>query len=304
MPGIPVARVVAVVADMESGKTEVGSGYLLDEMCVLTAWHCTVDSKTGQAAARLRVVRAADGAAAAVAVGEAAAGLDVALLTVIGDPPWGAELPGGQVEFGSLDREHAGQLDGCEAVGFPRWQESGNGGFRDVAEVHGLIRALEGVESQRLVLRDPVLGGVVADGGPTWAGFSGAAVFHGGLLLGVVIEHHARQGDTALQIRPVEAIAKADDSAARRLAEALGIGRDGALRPVATCSWIVNASPGPHLWLRSGPGFDYPTIGWLSDGQRADGNSTGVESGGTIWYYLRRNDHGWAWGNSAYLEPI
>jgi hypothetical protein len=135
---------------------------------------------------------------------------------------------------------------------FPRWQESGNGGFRDVAEVHGLIRALEGVESQRLVLRDPVLGGVAADGGPTWAGFSGAAVFHGGLLLGVVIEHHARQGDTALQIRPVEAIAEADDSAARRLAEPLGSGRDGALRPVATCSWIVNASPGPLLssWSR------------------------------------------------------
>jgi hypothetical protein len=36
MPGIPVARVVAVVADMESGKTEVGSGYLLDGTCVLT----------------------------------------------------------------------------------------------------------------------------------------------------------------------------------------------------------------------------------------------------------------------------
>ena len=70
----------------------------------------------------------------------------------------------------------------------------------------------------------------------------------------------------------------------------------------STCTWIVEASP--HLWLRSGPGFDYPTVDRLYCGQRAYGNCDGVESGGTTWYLLRRNGDGWAWGNSEYLQPI
>jgi TIR domain len=68
-----------------------------------------------------------------------------------------------------------------------------------------------------------------------------------------------------------------------------------------TCAWIVDASP--RLWLRSGPGFSCPTVGWLDYGQRAYGNCAGVESGGTTWYLLHRNGDGWAWGNSAYLKP-
>jgi hypothetical protein len=72
--------------------------------------------------------------------------------------------------------------------------------------------------------------------------------------------------------------------------------------PVSTCTWIVKASP--QLWLRSGPGFKYPTVDRLYYGQRAHGNCDGVESGGTTWYLLRRNDDGWAWGNSEYLQPI
>jgi nucleoside phosphorylase len=68
-----------------------------------------------------------------------------------------------------------------------------------------------------------------------------------------------------------------------------------------TCNWIVEANPG--LWLRSGPGRHYPTIDWLDYGQLVCGNCTGVESGGTTWYRLRRNGDGWAWGNSAYLQP-
>jgi hypothetical protein len=232
MPGILVDRVVAVIAQTESGRTtRVGSGYLLDVTRVLTASHCTVDGETGRTAARLRVVRARDGAAADVTVSESAPGLDVALLVVTGEPPWGAELPGGPVAFGSLDRDHAGQVD-CDAAGFPRWQADDDRGFRDVAEVHGPVRMLEGRESQRAVLRDPVLEGVAADGGPTWAGFSGAAVFHRGLLLGVVIEHHARQGGTSLQFRPVAVIAEAGDDAPRRLAVALGIDKPGTLHSV------------------------------------------------------------------------
>ena len=58
------------------------------------------------------------------------------------------------------------------------------------------------------------LSGANRDGGPTWDGFAGAALFHGGLLPGVVIEHHPRTGDTAIasaatgNVCPVENAAK------------------------------------------------------------------------------------------------
>ena len=230
---------VAVIAKTDTGRTQVGSGYLLDASRVLTAWHCTVDIRTERAAVSLKVVRPLDGADAAVVVSGKVPGLDVSLLVVDGNPPWGAEMPGGPVAFGRVDREHAGQLEGCEAVGLPRWQAAENG-IRELGEVHGVIRVLEGLERQRLVLRDPVLGGVTAaDGSLAWAGFSGAAVFHDGLLIGVIIEQHARRGDTALHIRPVESIAKSSDDDARRLAEALGIGSADALPLVAV---------GPGRW--------------------------------------------------------
>jgi hypothetical protein len=74
------------------------------------------------------------------------------------------------------------------------------------------------------------------------------------------------------------------------------------LPSASTCTWIVEASP--YLWLRSGPGFDYPTVDFLHYGQRAYGNCDGVQSGGTTWYLLRGNGDGRAWGNSKYLQPV
>jgi hypothetical protein len=68
-----------------------------------------------------------------------------------------------------------------------------------------------------------------------------------------------------------------------------------------TSNWVVEANP--RLWLRQGPGFDHPTVGWLDYGQRAHARGGGVESGGTTWYLLRSDGDGWAWGNSAYLRP-
>jgi hypothetical protein len=247
--GIPAARVVAVIAKLDTGKTQIGSGYLLDATHVLTALHCSLDKETGRSATGLSVIRASDGATAAVNVSEASPTLDLALLALNPDSPWDAELPGGPVVFGKVNRERTAQLNDCEAVGYPLWQGSEAGDYRDVAELYGHVRALEGMESQRLVLRDPILAGTgwalaridAADaidaavaGRSAWGGLSGAAVFHSGLLLGVIIEHHPRQGETALQIRPIEAIATATDDATIRLGTALGISRPGAFRYIAT----------------------------------------------------------------------
>ena len=248
MPGIWAARLVAVVASTQSG-TKVGSGYLLDATHALTAWHCTIDD-AGQPATALRVERA-EGGSAAVTVIESAQELDVALLEVSGDPPWGADLPGGPVVFGKLDRVQDGKI-ACDAAGFPRWQVSG--GFRDVAEAHGAVYLLEGREGRRAVLRDPVLVGVTVDVGAPWAGFSGAAVFHDGLLVGAVIEQHPRQGASSLQFRPIGAIADDVGDPARRLARALRIDRPGALQLV-TAGTALARSDAPTAASATPPGW-------------------------------------------------
>ena len=63
--GVPADRVVAVVAELASGRTQWGSGFLVTAGLVLTAWHCTVDkeSESGAAPVSLSVFRKADGAA-------------------------------------------------------------------------------------------------------------------------------------------------------------------------------------------------------------------------------------------------
>jgi WD40 repeat protein len=272
--------VVAVVAETEFG-TKVGSGYLLDAAHILTAWHCTVD-ETEQTAVALRVKRAEGENSAAVTVIESTSKLDMALLEVIGDPPWGAGLPGGPIVFGRLDRERDGQIS-CDALGFPRWQA--DGGFRDVAEVHGPVYLTEGRERGRAVLRSPVLDSVTADGGPAWAGFSGAAVFHGGLLIGVVIEHHSRQGASALQFRPVGAIADDGGDAERRLARVLGIDSPAALRLV-----IAGSAPAPlDASVAASPGWSLSSD--REKGRHWEPRARGASKPGEqVWWFRGRQE--------------
>ena len=207
--GIPSDRVVAVLADLQSGLTQVGSGYLVTGRRVLTAYHCIMDEKTGQPALSLRVVRRSDGLTVQVEL--VAATLDVAVLEVGDDTAWPPMLLE-PVQFGRVDRTHAMELHDCQAVGFPARQVDPQDQGRDAAELHGTIRATEGMESGYLVMRDPNLADVAvpasaSDGsgqGSPWGGLSGGLVFYQGLALGVIIEHHPRQGRSALQILPVD----------------------------------------------------------------------------------------------------
>lgn len=156
--GIPSDRVVAVVADLDTGLVQVGSGYLVTERLVLTALHCTADRTTGREAWSLRVIRRTDSAeASAIRI---AAALDVAVLALSENPEW---TTGGALEppaFGRIDRGHAGEMHDCQAVGFPLWQMDPQGVQRNAAELHGTIRVTEDVESGFLVMRDALLSDV------------------------------------------------------------------------------------------------------------------------------------------------
>lgn len=68
--------------------------------------------------------------------------------------------------------------------------------------------------------------------------------------------------------------------------------------------WITQPKPGTPFWFRAGPGRNFDIVGQLADGQLVYGSREGVEREGTVWYLLRRNDKGWAWGNGEFLRPV
>ena len=216
--GIPSDRVVAVVADLGAGRVQIGSGYLVRQRLVLTARHCTMDQKTGRPVRSLRVFRRSDAAEASARICVSPEGLDVALVEIDEDRGWPAPADLGPPRFGRVDRTRSGELHDCQAVGFPLWQVDSRDQQRNAAELHGTIRVTEDVESRRLVLRDPLLSDVSVprtaapqDGAADspWGGLSGALVFYNDSALGVVVEHHPRQGGSAITILPVEEFATA-----------------------------------------------------------------------------------------------
>jgi Trypsin-like peptidase domain len=210
--GIPSDRVVAVLANLQSGRIQIGSGYLVTGRRVLTAGHCLVDAESGQPAHSLRVVRSTDGAAAPAVL--IAAASDVAVLEVNDDSAWSASVLE-PVAFRRVNRSRSMELCDCHVMGFPLWQLDPHDQGRNTAELHGTIRATEDMQSGFLILRDSALADVAIPESARdddrqnspWGGLSGALVFYHGYALGVVVEHHPRQGNSALRILPVDRFA-------------------------------------------------------------------------------------------------
>jgi hypothetical protein len=124
-----------VVATLRDGREQLGSGYLIGGRLVLTAEHCTRNMVTGEAAARLRVVRASDGAEAQVVGVVPDNGLDVAALRLADDTPWDPGLP--PPSFVQVDRSQGGMLEHC--TGFPLFQRDPSRRTRHTAEFHGTV---------------------------------------------------------------------------------------------------------------------------------------------------------------------
>jgi hypothetical protein len=246
-------RVVAVVATLDTGYVQIGSGYLLTDRAVITADHCVRDKKTGRPPVEVRIVRRSDGATARTR--KLFAALDIAVLA-LDDKPLPGAGPLNPPRFGRVDRTRAGELLDCQAIGFPFWQLDPHEQQRNAAELHGIIRLTEGAETGILVMRDSLLNDVgvpatVASGdrGPQspWGGLSGALVFHAGLGLGVIIEHHPWQGGAALTVQSVERVAEfaeRGDRDALNVAMTLGILPSRSLA-VAGAPWHGEKTPVP-----------------------------------------------------------
>lgn len=230
--GIPVDRVVAVVARLDEGREQIGSGYLIGPRLVLTAAHCTRDKNVVNTAGRslsLVVYRKSDGASALVDRLIESQPYDVAVLGL--DTPLGPDsLPPPQ--YARVDQSHASELSGCEAVGYPLFQYDTAHRQRNSAQIKGTIRTSDEDESGYLLLRDPLLDTVVVpqsarateqEAVSVWGGLSGALVFYHGLALGIIVEHHPRQGASALRVAPFGALASASDPPTHALAAALDL---------------------------------------------------------------------------------
>jgi hypothetical protein len=245
-PGVAADRVVGILAHLDTGKTQVGSGYLLASDKALTAGHCTRDKLSGRPALSLQVFGLSDGAKGDAHV--AGSAIDIGLLRISWTDPARAAA-GGTLEppvFGQISRDHAAQLQGCETAGVPLWKVNPDNLYRQIAELHGYVSAMEGRETGELIMRVPLLPEVgvpegLAPPGETppspWDGLSGALVFYAGYALGVVVKHEPWLGGAALTVLPVERIAQAarkGDAAAALVMTELGFsGPLWALPPVA-----------------------------------------------------------------------
>ena len=193
-----------------------GSGYLIGSRLVLTAAH-NVDYRRDLGGDEQLLVRTIEGnllAARVVLVGDELSGVDLALLE-ISDPRFGEQLP--PVTFARVDRDSPAPVTGCWAVGFPRFGEAGpvlpGGSRRETWQVSGHI--LPGGKRRAGLLSLQVTSTPSASlAGSAWEGMSGAVVFaadaHDGeqAAVGVISTHHRPEGESALTVVPVTAVAE------------------------------------------------------------------------------------------------
>lgn len=205
------------------GGGRSATGYLISPRLILTALHVVTDGVADPAGAgyefrplghdqwltcRLLAPRSAP-------PGSVDPPPDVALLE--SDAPWSdvAGLP--EVRWGIASGD---EPTPCVAVGFPR-AERRPGNSRDTKEARGYIELLTGIKSGLLTVYVSDSSAPRADGqGSPWAGMSGAALFCGDLLTGVVAtDRLGSYGTNALSAVPATALgATPDISNALRLA--------------------------------------------------------------------------------------
>lgn len=216
MTGISLADLVVEVLHDQGGEHDpdwsTGSGYVVAPHTVLTAAH-----NVGHDGTLLVRVRDVEYPATVALLGDDV--VDVAVLTVPGLLPEAAPPPCGKV-----NRHRAALVRDCWAVGFPRFKERRKRQL--TAQANGDIATGENLAADLLTLRVTATPRALAAGsdGSEWSGMSGAAVFSGTILIGVVTEHHRPEGGQALGVVPLTALDGRTD--ADRWWSALGVARD------------------------------------------------------------------------------
>jgi hypothetical protein len=160
------------------------------------------------------------------------------------DPP--DAVPVAAAGFGRLADRHA--VIEVHTAGFPRWKlrrRADGRQYRDLHDAAGILTVLSNRRSGTLEITVNPPGEDPDPGVSPWEAMSGAAVFAGPHIIGVVAEHHRREGLGRLTaVRIDRCLDRTDQRTGQTLAEVLGIVDAGALPDVV---------PTPSGWLtRSG----------------------------------------------------
>ena len=202
-PGIDPERVAELlVTPAGPGPERRGSGYRVSPASVLTAAHVV------GGAARVRVRFNADRPGEWVADGEvvwADPGVDTAVVEIA--PRAGAEEAVGPVGFGRVGERDA--VITASAMGFPRFKlrqdQDGPSVYRDSAHAVGTVAVLS---NRRQGTLEVTVAPPERDPDPArspWEGMSGATLWSGGRVIGLVAEHHRSDGPGRLAATQVDA---------------------------------------------------------------------------------------------------
>ena len=194
-----------------------GSGYLIGGRLVLTVAH-NVDYRQDPGDGGQLLVRTMEGsefAARVVLVCDEPSRVDLALLE-ISAPQFDEHLPA--VSFARVNRDSPAPVPSCWAVGFPQFGEAGpvlpEGSKKETWEVGGYIlpgtKLRAGLLSLQVTSTPRPLPASLR--GSEWEGMSGTAVFatdpdEGELAVGIVSMHNPPEGESALTVVPVTAVA-------------------------------------------------------------------------------------------------
>jgi tetratricopeptide (TPR) repeat protein len=194
--GLDRHRVMEVFVKPVNGPGRVGSGYRVNETTVLTAGHVV----TGLPVRSLAQMTAGDEGADRCelrALGERTwtngsvlwrgTSADVAIIGLARDVP--PVPPGGPMpRWGRVD---AMEPIAVTAVGFP-WAQERPDGARDSEQLFGFIAPATTVKAGLCAVTVQTSAPAGREGGSPWAGMSGAALFAGPFLVGVVVVDPAR----------------------------------------------------------------------------------------------------------------
>lgn len=207
-----VAQIITTQGEAEHVERRCGSGYLVAANAVLTATHVVLDADS----VLVRFVNE-DGSTTSFPATKVVADerSDIALLTMEGvsahgDPRVGGSLP---VRFARAIRETTQDID-CEAVGFPRFKLRRDlarpdrdvaSFYRDSRHARGTIAPGGGLRERTLEIN--LAHSPAPDPEPhrsPWEGMSGAVVWSGGCVIGVISAHYGAEGLGTLTARRVE----------------------------------------------------------------------------------------------------
>ncbi|MFD9905576.1 trypsin-like peptidase domain-containing protein [Streptomyces sp. NPDC059063] len=188
--GIDPHRIAEIITESGRGKRR-GSGYRIRTDLVLTAAHVVTDAT--ETVVRCDADRPGEWSAQA-SVAWADEDSDLAVLTFV--PPETAPAVSATARFGRIADDRHGVI-GVHAAGFPLWKRRrrhDGAYFRELHQADGTVAALSNLRTGTLEMTVAPAGNDPDPATSPWAGMSGAAVWAGSRIIGVIAEHHRSEG--------------------------------------------------------------------------------------------------------------